>query len=388
MFHCLHTGLAVLRMSPWLSVFAWQETLCACGFESVWSSVTKFGKILILAQNRKKCSAIFWEFILFLAYFKTYFDKIMYAIGHIFVDVNGQKLKNNLVIWSHWWWRERYRKGGNEWYSSFMVGGSFRLADAHPSPLPELCSNYVFADWLFRRQSKQWRWRSVRPDWAIFVIPWLQIFFKSSPNNWWLFGPFLKMAFLNRCWVYLGNYWKNWATFNFNIWSHRWWSIWWVSMMSKSIFFSEMIYSDNRIDTSADDADTEIISNKWWCRRRRSFLPGKDNKKYWLLFNFGRDGGGGGGGGQVVSVLPFYSDNPSTNPVKVYNFYYVKINWIERRGRNWPFFLKKITKNEDRKTTKIKWLTIKNIFNCQWQINTGRPEFKRAHVLTKLRTIF
>ena len=265
---------------------------------------------------------------------------------------------------------------------------SFRLADAHPSPLPELCSNYVFADWLFRRQSKQWRWRSVRPDWAIFVIPWLQIFFKSSPNNWWLFGPFLKMAFLNRCWVYLGNYWKNWATFNFNIWSHRWWSIWWVSMMSKSIFFSEMIYSDNRIDTSADDADTEIISNKWWCRRRRSFLPGKDNKKYWLLFNFGRDGGGGGGGGQVVSVLPFYSDNPSTNPVKVYNFYYVKINWIERRGRNWPFFLKKITKNEDRKTTKIKWLTIKNIFNCQWQINTGRPEFKRAHVLTKLRTIF
>ena len=28
----------------------------------------------------------------------------------------------------------------------------------------------------------------------------------------------------------------------------------------------------------------------------------------------------GRGGGQVVSVLPFYSDNPSSNPTDVYNF--------------------------------------------------------------------
>ena len=28
----------------------------------------------------------------------------------------------------------------------------------------------------------------------------------------------------------------------------------------------------------------------------------------------------GSGGGQVVSVLAFYSDDPSSNPVEVYNF--------------------------------------------------------------------
>ena len=28
----------------------------------------------------------------------------------------------------------------------------------------------------------------------------------------------------------------------------------------------------------------------------------------------------GCGGGQVVSVLAFYSDNPSSNPAEVYNF--------------------------------------------------------------------
>ena len=28
----------------------------------------------------------------------------------------------------------------------------------------------------------------------------------------------------------------------------------------------------------------------------------------------------GRGGGQVVSVLAFYSDNPSSNPAEVYNF--------------------------------------------------------------------
>ena len=38
----------------------------------------------------------------------------------------------------------------------------------------------------------------------------------------------------------------------------------------------------------------------------------------------GQVGCGGGqvgcGGGQVVSVLAFYSDNPSSNPAEVYNF--------------------------------------------------------------------
>ena len=53
----------------------------------------------------------------------------------------------------------------------------------------------------------------------------------------------------------------------------------------------------------------------------------------------------GRGGGQVVSVLAFYSDNPSSNPAEVYNFSIklllerTKIN--KKRGRGWPIFLKK-----------------------------------------------
>ena len=33
----------------------------------------------------------------------------------------------------------------------------------------------------------------------------------------------------------------------------------------------------------------------------------------------------GRGGGQVVSVLAFYSDDPSSNPAEVYNFFSVKL---------------------------------------------------------------
>ena len=51
----------------------------------------------------------------------------------------------------------------------------------------------------------------------------------------------------------------------------------------------------------------------------------------------------GRGGGQVVSVLAFYSDNPSSNPAEVYNFSVklllkrTKIN--KKRGRVGPIFV-------------------------------------------------
>ena len=50
----------------------------------------------------------------------------------------------------------------------------------------------------------------------------------------------------------------------------------------------------------------------------------------------------GRGGGQVVSVLAFYSDDPSSNPAEVYNFS-VKIvieknENKQKRGRGWPIF--------------------------------------------------
>ena len=48
----------------------------------------------------------------------------------------------------------------------------------------------------------------------------------------------------------------------------------------------------------------------------------------------------GRGGGQVVSVLAFYSDDPSSNPAEVYNFsvkLLLKRTKIKtKRGRGWP----------------------------------------------------
>ena len=49
-------------------------------------------------------------------------------------------------------------------------------------------------------------------------------------------------------------------------------------------------------------------------------------------------------GGQVVSVLTFYSDDPSSNSAKVYSFLLSKLfenNESKKRGRGWPT-LKKI----------------------------------------------
>ena len=55
-----------------------------------------------------------------------------------------------------------------------------------------------------------------------------------------------------------------------------------------------------------------------------------------VLFKSGR------GGGQVVSVLAFYSDDPSSNPAV--NFCKIVIEKNEnkqKRGRGWPIFFKK-----------------------------------------------
>ena len=50
----------------------------------------------------------------------------------------------------------------------------------------------------------------------------------------------------------------------------------------------------------------------------------------------------GGGGGQVVSVLAFYSDDPSSNPRWGLQFFckivIEKIKNKQKRGRGWPIF--------------------------------------------------
>ena len=53
----------------------------------------------------------------------------------------------------------------------------------------------------------------------------------------------------------------------------------------------------------------------------------------------------GRGGGQVVSVLAFYSDNPSSNPAEVYNFSVIlllKRTKINKKRPGLANFLKKI----------------------------------------------
>jgi len=50
---------------------------------------------------------------------------------------------------------------------------------------------------------------------------------------------------------------------------------------------------------------------------------------------------GRGGGGQVVSVLAFYSDDPSSNTVEAYKsvkFVFEKELKQTKRGRGWPMF--------------------------------------------------
>jgi len=51
----------------------------------------------------------------------------------------------------------------------------------------------------------------------------------------------------------------------------------------------------------------------------------------------------GRGGGQVVSVLAFYSEDPSSNPIEAYSFCVkLKSTKIHKRGLAWPL-LKKYT---------------------------------------------
>ena len=62
--------------------------------------MTRFGKVSTLWQTPQSLG----KFIegLFTSWQKLdLLWQILYAIGQIFVDVNGQMLENNLAVWSH-----------------------------------------------------------------------------------------------------------------------------------------------------------------------------------------------------------------------------------------------------------------------------------------------
>ena len=65
--------------------------------------------------------------------------------------------------------------------------------------------------------------KSVRPEWVILKVLCDIFFYKSSLNICWLFGGIFWKTHIFRKGCFdclLGNFWKNWATFDFNIWSH------------------------------------------------------------------------------------------------------------------------------------------------------------------------
>ena len=63
--------------------------------------VTRFGEISPFGQNLQSLGKLFevffaiWEIL-------DQCGKILYVIGQVLIDANGQMLKNNIAIWSHW----------------------------------------------------------------------------------------------------------------------------------------------------------------------------------------------------------------------------------------------------------------------------------------------
>ena len=66
--------------------------------------MTIFGEIPPLWQNLQSYGQFSRDYLVFnqnMAKYSTFFWQILYTFGQIFIDVNGQMLKNNLAIWPH-----------------------------------------------------------------------------------------------------------------------------------------------------------------------------------------------------------------------------------------------------------------------------------------------
>ena len=65
---------------------------------AMWPEVVKFG----LFGKIFKVWCNFWCVYLLFSKILNLLCQIFYTFGQTFIDVNGQMLKNNLAIWSHW----------------------------------------------------------------------------------------------------------------------------------------------------------------------------------------------------------------------------------------------------------------------------------------------
>ena len=79
----------------------------------VWPDLPKFGHIWLYFKSLWQ----YFDVFLVSGRILNLHLQCFYASGQIFVVVNGQKLKNNLVIWSHCLLRESW----TFWYNSFQI---------------------------------------------------------------------------------------------------------------------------------------------------------------------------------------------------------------------------------------------------------------------------
>ena len=77
-------------------------------------------------------------------------------------------------------------------------------------------------------------------------------------------------------------------------------------------------------------ADATKISNAeiWFRLEESAKNQGKRITKLFLLYKTALLGRGGG---QMVSVLAFYSDVPSSNPTEAYRYFYKILCWKEQK---------------------------------------------------------
>ena len=74
--------------------YVYFSRFCVCQCDQIWRNFTNFGKIFKVLGNFSRVYVFFGKILgqLFHIYF---------TLGQILIDVNGQLLKNNLAIWSH-----------------------------------------------------------------------------------------------------------------------------------------------------------------------------------------------------------------------------------------------------------------------------------------------
>ena len=107
-----------------------------CSF--ILSSVTRFGKILKVFGQFWYGLFCIWQAIIHTA-------TIFYATGQIFIVINGQRLKNNLAIWSHWFWASWLPSSSLSLFFIRCILGFFHLGNLHLAQFSRthfLCETY------------------------------------------------------------------------------------------------------------------------------------------------------------------------------------------------------------------------------------------------------